>query len=89
LEDRCEDYGQVACYLGTLPEHPHTFELDDHHHFETGRPLRVCGNTADMLAASRYADHFRILGDKSHHFGLFDCTPAPHGETAKAEGACC
>jgi SAM-dependent methyltransferase len=39
LEDRCEDYGQVACYLGTLPEHPHAFDLDDHHHFESGRSL--------------------------------------------------
>lgn len=87
LEDRCEDYGQIACYLGTLPEHPHSFDLDNHHHFETGRPLRVCGNTADMLMASRYSEHFQILGDKSTHFGLFDCVPASQTETAN--GACC
>ncbi|MGA9423359.1 MAG: methyltransferase domain-containing protein [Rhodanobacteraceae bacterium] len=76
LEDRCEDYGQSATYLGTLPEHPHRFELDDHHRFETGKPLRVCGNSADMLGKSRYAAHFRIDGDKQRHFGLFDCAPA-------------
>ena len=25
LEDRCEDYGQVATYRGTIPDHPHAF----------------------------------------------------------------
>jgi SAM-dependent methyltransferase len=89
LEDRCEDYGQVARYLGTLPEHPHAFDLDDHHHFETGRPLRVCGNTADMLAASRYAPHFEVWGNKAMHFGLFDCTSGPQGESVAAGGSCC
>ncbi|MGR8935722.1 MAG: methyltransferase domain-containing protein [Gammaproteobacteria bacterium] len=89
LEDRCEDYGQVARYLGTLPEHPHAFDLDDHHHFETGRPLRVCGNTADMLASTRYAPHFEVWGDKAQHFGLFDCTPGPQGESVAAGGSCC
>src|SRR5262245_46795878 len=49
LEDRCEDYGQVAYYGGTLPEHPHQFALDDHHLFRAGQPMLVCGNTAAML----------------------------------------
>jgi SAM-dependent methyltransferase len=89
LEDRCEDYGQVACYLGTIPEHPHAFDLDDHHHFETGRPLRVCGNSTDMLVESRYAPHFAVWGDKTTHFGLFDCTPGPQGESVAAGGNCC
>ncbi|OAI04358.1 methyltransferase domain-containing protein [Methylomonas methanica] len=89
LEDRCEDFGQVAVYLGTIDQQPHSFDLDDHHHFETGRPLRVCGNTADMLACSRYGDHFHVLGDKSRHFGLFDCSPGPGSESAKADSACC
>lgn len=86
LEDRCEDYGQVATYLGTVPAHPHRFALDDHHLFETGRPLRVCGNTADMLSGSRYARHFDVLGNKETHFGLFDCTPA---SAAAAPPSCC
>ncbi len=88
LEDRCEDYGQSATYRGTIAELPHAFVLDDHHRFETGRPMRVCGNTFDMLARSRYADHFGLLGDTSVHFGLFDCATGPVGAPAAA-GACC
>jgi hypothetical protein len=26
--------------------------------------MLVCGNTADMLAGTRYAPHFRVTGDK-------------------------
>jgi arsenite methyltransferase len=90
LEDRCEDYGQVANYLGSISGYPHRFALDDHHLFETGRPLRVCGNTADMLSGSRYARHFRITGDKATHFGLFDCVPAQAGPQAGLGGpGCC
>ncbi|WP_293371066.1 methyltransferase domain-containing protein [Nevskia sp.] len=88
LEDRCEDYGEVATYLGTLAHHPHAYELDDHHRFETGRPMLVCSNSADMLARTRFAPHFRISGDRSTHFGLFDCGPvAAVGSPAGA--ACC
>lgn len=90
LEDRCEDYGQVATYLGSLPHHPHHFALDDHHRFETGRPLRICGNTADMLIQTRYATHFEVRGDRSRHFGLFDCAPAAMSADAKVCGpGCC
>lgn len=88
LEDRCEDYGQVATYLGTLPEHPHAFDLDDHHHFVSGKPMLVCGNTADMLSRSRYGAHFRVHGEKHTHFGLFDCAPDAV-PAAAAGGACC
>ena len=89
LEDRCEDFGQVASYLGTIAEHPHAFALDDHHYFETLRPMRVCGNTADMLSGSRYAAHFQVLGEKSRHFGLFDCSPGPQTASTGNNGACC
>ena len=89
LEDRCEDYGQVATYRGTIPHAPYAFTLDDHHHFETGRPMLVCGNTAAMLEATRYAPHFVVSGDRSTHFGLFDCAPAPTAGTEAAPGACC
>lgn len=91
LEDRCEDYGQVATYLGSLRGHPHAFELDDHHRFEHARPTPVCGNTADMLSKSRYTAHFRVDGDKRQHFGLFDCAPAsasPGATTGAAPGCC-
>lgn len=89
LEDRCEDYGQVATYLGTITQTPHAFELDDHHRFETGRPLRVCGNTADMLSKTRYAPHFKVDGDKSVHFGLFDCAPEAAAAGVEGKGSCC
>ncbi len=90
LEDRCEDYGQVATYLGTLVGKPHGFDLDDHHAFETGKPERVCGNTADMLVDTRYRRHFRVTGDKRRHFGLFDCsTPAASASPATSGQACC
>ncbi len=88
LEDRCEDYGQVAIYRGTLPEHPHRFALDDHHLFETDRPLLVCGNTADMLSATRYAPHFEVRGEKRVHYGLFDCGPAPAAAVTTTGGCC-
>lgn len=89
LEDRCEDYGQTATYLGTIAEHPHRYALDDHHVFDTHRPLRACGNTVDMLALSRYARHFRIEGDKSRHFGLFDCGPSTATVAALGDAARC
>lgn len=90
LEDRCEDFGQVAYYQGTLEHYPHVFDLDDHHHFETGKPMLVCGNTADMISKTRYAKHFKLIGEKATHFGLFDCGPAPAGKPGdSASGACC
>lgn len=91
LEDKCEDYGQVAYYLGTIPDQPHAFVLDDHHRFEHGRPLPICGNTADMLAQTRYAKHFRVEGDRSKHFGLFPCRPTTQttGAETCVSGACC
>jgi hypothetical protein len=42
-----------------------------------------------MLTASRHAPHFEVLGDKSRHFGLFDCAPGPQGESAASGGSCC
>jgi len=92
LEDRCEDYGQVATYLGGLDgehgDHRHAFLLDDHHRFEIGRPILVCGNTADMLTRTRYAGFFRVDGDKSVHHGLFDCVPRP-AVPSTGGAACC
>lgn len=87
LEDRCEDYGQVALYTGGIPESPHAFVLDDHHLFKKNKPMLVCSNTARMLARSRFAPFFRIEGDESQHFGLFDCTSPP--AAAREAGGCC
>lgn len=88
LEDRCEDYGQVATYLGTIEESPRAFRLDDHHFFEAGKPGLVCGNTAKMLSDSRFGEHFRIEGNTNNHFGLFDCNDET--VSSKDDGiACC
>lgn len=90
LEDRCEDYGQTATYLGTLADHPHAYELDDHHRFPTGKPMMVCGNTADMLSRTRYRRHFKVRGDRSVHYGLFDCKPAaPPARPSSSGIGCC
>jgi SAM-dependent methyltransferase len=90
LEDRCEDYGQVATYLGTIPHRPHRLPLDDHHVFTAGKPMLVCGNTAAMIEETRLGRHFRIEGDRSRHFGLFPCGPEranpAEGDSA---GGCC
>lgn len=93
LEDRCEDYGQTATYRGTIPGHPHWFDLDDHHRFESGKPMLVCGNTAAMVAETRFAPHFIVTGDRSTHFGLFDCGCPPAqsaaaGAITPAAGCC-
>ena len=73
LEDVCENYGHVAFYKGTIKQSPHVFVLDDHHAFKTGMPVPVCGNTANMLAQTRYQSHFDVIGDFSRHYGFFDC----------------
>ncbi|MDD4972712.1 MAG: methyltransferase domain-containing protein [Bacteriovorax sp.] len=90
LEDRCEDYGQFAVYLGTIKDSPNSFVLDDHHLFETNRPMAVCQNTAMMVSDTRYGKHFKIYGDTKTHFGLFDCSaPATTDNNDCATGACC
>ena len=92
LEDICEDYGQTAVYLGTIPGMPHRFSLDDHHLFIAGKPMLVCGNTAAMLGETRFVRHFRMTGDRSHHFGPFACAPAAAKEIGGdpcSGGACC
>src|SRR5207244_391155 len=50
LEDRCEDYGQVAVYHGTTEEDPKEFELDSCHVFPKDVEVKVCSNTALMLS---------------------------------------
>ena len=72
LEDRCEDYGQVAVYRGTIAGSETSFVLDENHRFVAGEPMRVCRNTADMLSQTRFADHFQV-SDPLGHYGPFDC----------------
>ena len=87
LEDLCEDYGQIATYRGGIPDCPHHFNLDDHHRFLKDKPMLVCGNTAAMLEETRYGAYFDVQGDRSRHFGPFDCTP--DGNTSVEHGGTC
>lgn len=93
LEDIGEDYGQVAVYKGTIPFHPHCFELDLQHRFITGKPKLVCGNTALMLQETRFAPHFEVHGDRVVHFGPFVEEPAGNennnADTETTGGGCC
>jgi SAM-dependent methyltransferase len=74
LEDICEDYGQVAVYKGTMPGFPDAFPLDDHHLFITNKPMLVCGNSGAMVEDTRFGKHFTVTGDKTVHYGSFDCS---------------
>ena len=92
LEDRCEEYGQMATYKGTIKENPHFFILDDHHTFHKGKPMSVCGNTASMLQDTRFSRHFDIVGDRSVHYGLFDRCSTSSGSNSEDNssiGSCC
>jgi len=92
LETLCEDYGQTATYKGTLTGHTNGYDLDDHHFFEKGKPMLVCGNTASMVSETWLAPHFDVTGDRSFHYGLFDCAPAivaPAAASADSGGGCC
>lgn len=90
LETDCEDYGEAVRYRGTVPEAPVSFLLDDHHTFETGRIIPVCGNTRMMLAQTRFAEHFEFFGNATTHFGIFEgCGGESPFNTAKDAAACC
>ncbi len=88
LEDICEDYGQAAAYLGTIPGHPDYFDLDDHHRFRRGEWKKVCGNTAAMISGSRYASAFAVSGDRSVHRGKFDGCGEREPDSC-GSGCCC
>ncbi|RPG49870.1 MAG: methyltransferase domain-containing protein [Gammaproteobacteria bacterium TMED1] len=89
LEDRCENYGQVAWYLGGIEETPNQFMLDDHHIFEKGRPMLVCSNTARMLSQSRFSRFFKVQGKETKHFGLFECGSSLSSDSQTAPSPCC
>ena len=93
LETLCEDYGQYAVYKGTIEGNKNAYVLDDHHRLEKNKPFLVCGNTAAMLGETWLGKHFEIVGDRSTHFGLFDCGPSPvawaGAGNAPVGGACC
>lgn len=90
LEHDCEDYGQSVVYKGTLPGAEDSFVLDDHHTFNAGESVRVCGNTYLMLHATRYAAYFEFEGSFDTHLGIFEgCGKAMPFQKKKTFDACC
>jgi len=91
LEDICEDYGQVAYYDGSIEGYSHFFDLDDHHRFFTDKPMLVCGNTASMLKNTRYSKAFKVIGNRSKHFGAFGSCGNAIGESSQIQigSSCC
>jgi arsenite methyltransferase len=93
LETHCEDYGQAVIYQGGIPHSADTFVLDKHHTIERGKVFPVCGNTWRMLADTRFAPHFKFIGDFSNHYGIYaGCgTTLPFGQvdSASATSGCC
>ena len=74
LEPDCEDYGQAVIYLGSIPGHAQSWNLDNHHEFIKGKISLVCGNTWKMLEETRFKKHFQFLGNFNTHYGIFpDC----------------
>lgn len=95
LEPHCEDYGQAVKYLGTDEDSGPSFVLDDHHLFEAGKVMPVCGNTWMMLKDTRFQKHFEFYGDFSKHYGIFEgcgmVSPIKSGITVQEsmETGCC
>lgn len=85
LEDRFEDYGQVAVYHGTIPRAENAYRLDQNHLFRAGEATRVCRNTARMLEETRYGGHFDV-SEPLQHLGEFDCA-SPERESGTQEPA--
>lgn len=72
LEPDCEDYGHSVTYKGTMSENEEYFKLDDHHVFNKGEKVKVCGNSYSMIVDSRFKDHFEYEGSFDKHLGIFE-----------------
>lgn len=97
LESACEDFGQAVIYQGTIAGHADRFVLDKHHDMQAGKVFPVCGNTWHMLHGTRFAPHFRFIGNFDTHYGIFEgCGSSlpfdgPQGSASGlcGPGACC
>lgn len=93
LDPQCEDYGQTATYKGSISSCPTIYTLDGKHLFEAGRPERVCANTASMITDTRLSKHFQVQGQKTTHYGPFECALTLAAQQYKgnnnAKGGCC
>ncbi len=94
LEDICEQYGQFAIYNGGILGSEFSFKLDDHHNFEKGLPMSVCGNTCAMVENTRFSKYFTIYGNRDVHYGPFEgcqnfSSPDNEQESSCSGGCCC
>ena len=89
LELGQEDYGQQAVYKGTIPQFPDEFRLDRGGEFKSGENVAISGNLALILAQTRFAAHFDVLGDFSSHLGEFSVNILNDTETSESSGGCC
>lgn len=91
IEDKCEQYGQVAIYRGGILGSDFYFDLDQDHMFIKDLPMNVCGNSCAMIQNTRLGKYFDIIGDRSVHFGLFEgCgNSAPQACSCSCECSCC
>ena len=94
LEPDCEDYGQAVIYIGTIKNHKDSWNLDNHHQFDKGKCVTVCGNTYNMLHHSRFWEHFIYLnGGTDTHFGIFpECgknMPFENDSNSNSNSKCC
>jgi hypothetical protein len=76
MEDAPEAYQGIAAGILLLIAR---LSVHDHLSFEKGKP---------MLEETRYGPHFDVQGDRSVHFGLFDCQPAENGDCTPSGGCC-
>ncbi|MGG7567349.1 methyltransferase domain-containing protein [Rhodovulum sp. DZ06] len=92
LEPGAESYGQTASYYGGLDGAEEALRLDDSTLFPVDVPIAISGNTAAILAQSRFAPNFEITPPLPHR-GAFPEAPAyqPFGAPGEgaAAGSCC
>ncbi|MGV6806903.1 MAG: methyltransferase domain-containing protein [bacterium] len=90
LESSQENYGQTATYLGTIGDAGCAWSLDKQNRFAKNKAVSVSGNTAKILAASRFARHFDMQGGNAKHSGQFPAVEQnPFDNDAAAGSGCC
>lgn len=72
LEDREENYGESATYLGTMQENKRYMDFDEKIRFLRKRSVGISGNVAEILRKSRFSRYFQVDGNRDVHYGLYD-----------------
>ena len=92
IEDLCEQYNQVATYLGGIEGCEEYYDLDDHHRFVKDEPLEVCGNSCAMVQDTRVGKFFEIQGNRNVHYGPYPgCGNIPYAadDGSVQTSSCC